>query len=172
MITSTFGKGRVVYFAAGVDKGFFFYRTPGNGDCRQTPSPGRPRRSPVEVQGPLLLVRDRSAQPAKNRIVVHLLNDHSSYGRHSIYQKLAPLPKELQERYDFPDQSELRGTWPVREEVIPLSDIVVRCRIPGVKRATQEPEGRPLELHRHDEIVEVTVPKLEMHSMVVFELEK
>ena len=53
---------------------------------------------------------------------MHLLNDHSSYGRHSIYQKLAPLPKELQKSWGFPNQSELRGTWPVREEVIPLCD--------------------------------------------------
>jgi hypothetical protein len=35
----------------------------------------------------------------------------------------------------------------------------------------QQPEGRPLELRRQDAIVEVTVPRLEMHSMVVFDIE-
>ena len=44
---------------------------------------------------------------------------------HSIYQKLAPLPEELNKQWGFPNQSELRGTWPVREEVIPLSNIRV-----------------------------------------------
>jgi hypothetical protein len=52
--------------------------------------------------------------------VVHLLNNASSWGIHSIYQKLAPLPEELNKQWGFPNQSELRGTWPVREEIIPL----------------------------------------------------
>ncbi len=86
---------------------------------------------PVEVEGPLVLAATFRRQPRQGRIVVHLLNDHSSYGRHSIYQKLAPLPKELQKSWGFPNQSELRGTWPIREEVIPLCDIKVRCRVPG-----------------------------------------
>jgi hypothetical protein len=100
---------------------------------------------------------------------VHLLNDHSSYGRHSIYQKVAPLPKELEMKWGFPDRSELRGTWPIREELIPLHDIRVICRIPGVTRAALEPEHIDLALRYRDGEVEVTVPKLEMHSMVVFQ---
>jgi hypothetical protein len=108
-------------------------------------------------------------QPRQGRIVVHLLNDHGSYGRHSIYQKLAPLPKELQKSWGFPNQSELRGTWPVREEVIPLCDIKVRCRLPGIKQATLQPENDPLPLIRTQDAVEVLVPRLNMHSMVIFE---
>ncbi len=88
---------------------------------------------------------------------------------HSIYQKLAPLPEELQKQWGFPNQSELRGTWPVREEVIPLHDIKVLCRIPGVRKATLQPENLDLPLTRVPGGVQVTVPKVEMHSMVVFE---
>jgi hypothetical protein len=109
----------------------------------------------------------RQHQP--DRIVVHLLNDHSSYGRHSIYQKLAPLPKELSKSWGFPNQSELRGTWPIREEVIPLSGIKVRCRIPGIKKATLQPENLNLPISSDAGTIEVTVPQLNMHSMVVFE---
>jgi hypothetical protein len=50
-----------------------------------------------------------------------------------------------------------------------LHDVVVRCRIPGVKKATLEPEHRELPLGRKADAVEVVVPKLLMHSMVVFE---
>ena len=100
---------------------------------------------------------------------MHLLNDHSSYGRHSIYQKLAPLPAELERKWGFPDHSELRGTWPIREELIPLHDIHVVCRIPGLTKATLEPEHLVLPVGRHGGDMEVTVPKVEMHSMVVFE---
>jgi hypothetical protein len=124
---------------------------------------------PVEVEGPLILSATFRSQPQQGRTVVHLLNDHSSYGRHSIYQKLAPLPAELQKSWGFPNQSELRGTWPVREEVIPLHDIKIRCRLPHITKASQQPEGRPLPITHTSDGIEVTVPKVEMHSMVIFE---
>jgi len=171
LITSTFGKGRVVYFPAGIDKAMFFYpdtymRQLLANACRWAAGDEPP---PVEVAGPLILAATFRRQAHEARIVVHLLNDHSSYGRHSIYQKLAPLPAELQKSWGFPNQSELRGTWPVREEVIPLIDIKVRCRVPGIKRATLQPENVALPLNRTDGALEVTVPKLNLHSMVVFE---
>ncbi len=171
IIASTFGKGRVVYFPAGVDKAMFFYpdtyiRQLLTNACRWAASDVPP---PVEVEGPLVLAATFRRQPQQGRIVVHLLNDHSSYGRHSIYQKLAPLPKELQKSWGFPNQSELRGTWPIREEVIPLCDIKVRCRIPGVQKATLQPENVPLPLTNKNGAIEVVVPKLNMHSMVIFE---
>ena len=87
-----------------------------------------------------------------------MLNDQSSYGRHSIYQKLLG-----------PDKS-LTGPWTVRREVIPLHDIKVRCRIKGVTKATQQPENVRLPLNTlADGAVEVVVPKVEMYSLVVFE---
>ena len=42
-----------------------------------------------------------SASAKERRTIVHLLNDHSSYGRHSIYQKLAPLPEDLRKSGAF-----------------------------------------------------------------------
>ncbi len=171
IIASSFGKGRVVYFPASVDKGMFFYpdsymRQMLAAACRWTAGDDAP---PVEVEGPLVLATATRRQPEKGRTIVHLLNDHSSYGRHSIYQKLAALPEELQKKWGFPNQSELRGTWPVREELIPLHDIRVKCRVSGVKKATLEPEHLDLPLEHLDGAVQVTVPKLLMHSMVIFE---
>ncbi len=171
VIASSFGEGRVVYLAASVDKAMFFYpdgymRALLANACRWAAGSHLP---PLEVDGPLVLAATFRRQPGARRYVVHLLNDHSSYGRHSIYQKLAPLPAELNKSWGFPNQSELRGTWPVREEVIPLSDITVRCRLPGVTKATLQPENQPLKLSRTKDAAEVAVPKLKMHSMVVFE---
>jgi hypothetical protein len=171
VITSSFGKGRVVYLPAGIDKAMFFYpdtymRQLIANACRWAAGDEPP---PVEVEGPLILSATFRSQPQQGRTVVHLLNDHSSYGRHSIYQKLAPLPAELQKSWGFPNQSELRGTWPVREEVIPLHDIKIRCRLPHITKASQQPEGRPLPITHTSDGIEVTVPKVEMHSMVIFE---
>ncbi len=172
IVVSEFGEGRVVYLPAGFDKAMFFYpdayirQVLGNA-CRWAAGNTPP---PLEVEGPLLLATTFRRQPKENRTIVHLLNDHSSYGRHSIYQKLAPLPAELEMKWGFPNQSELRGTWPVREEVIPLRDIHVICRDPAVKQATLQPGGLVLPIERlPDGTARVTVPQVEMHAMVVFE---
>jgi hypothetical protein len=105
---------------------------------------------PVEVAGPLILATTFRRQPKEGRTVVHLLNAGSSWGQHSIYQKLAPLPEELRKEFGYPDSPELRGTWPIREEVIPLHDIRVTCRMPGVKKATLQPGDQDLPLRRVD----------------------
>ena len=104
----------------------------------------------VEVNGPLILTATVRRQPDAKRIVVHLLNQGSSWGMHSIYQKIAPLPEELNKQWGFPNQSELRGTWPIREEVIPLSGIRVTCHVPGIKKATLQPGGLDLPMARND----------------------
>ena len=171
IIASEYGRGRVVYFPASVDKGMFFYP---DGYMRELLANAaqwvaRDDRPPVEVDGPLILTATFRRQADKKRAIVHLLNQASSWGMHSIYQKLAPLPEELTKRWGFPNQSELRGTWPVREEIIPLSGIRVRCRIPAITKATLQPGDVDLPLTRTDDGVEVTVNELGMHAMVVFE---
>jgi hypothetical protein len=171
IIVSEYGQGRVVYFPASVDKGMFYYpdtymRQMLANAVRWAAHDVPP---PVEVAGPLILTTTFRTQPEQKRTVVHLLNQASSWGMHSIYQKLAALPEELNKQWGFPNQSELRGTYPVREEIIPLHDIKVICRVPGVRQATQQPEGLDLPLTKTADGVEVTVPVVNMHSMVVFE---
>jgi hypothetical protein len=171
IIASEFGRGRVVYFPASVDKGMFFYP---DGYMRQMLAAAarwvaRDDRPDIDVDGPLILTATYRRQADKKRTIVHLLNQASSWGMHSIYQKLAPLPEELNKQWGFPNQSELRGTWPVREEIIPLSGIRVRCRVPGATRATLEPGSIDLPLTKTDDGLEAIVNDLGMHAMVVFE---
>ena len=160
LVASVYGQGRVVYMPAGLDQAMFFYPNTYIGAmlvnaCKWVTQEAQP---PVEVEGPLLLAVTSRSQPAQHRTIVHLLNDQSSYGRHSIYQKSL-----------MPDKS-LVGPWAVRREIIPLYDIKVRCRVAGVTRATQQPENTPLPLRKLPSgAVEVVVPKVEMYSMVVFE---
>jgi hypothetical protein len=171
IIASEFGKGRVVYFPAAIDKGMFFYpdaymRQMLANAIRWTARDAAP---PVEVDGPLILTTTFRRQTAPDRVIVHLLNNASSWGQHSIYQKVAPLPEELNKQWGFPNQSELRGTWPVREEVIPLSNIHVTCRLPGITKATLQPGAIPLPLTSVPDGLQVTVNDLGMHVMVIFE---
>lgn len=171
IVVSQYGKGRVVYFAASVDKGMFFYPDTYMrqmlANAARWVARGVP--PPVEVDGPLILTATFRRQPEQKRTIVHLLNQASSWGIHSIYQKLAPLPEELNKQWGFPNQSELRGTWPVREEVIPLSGIRVICRVPGVKKATLQPGSMDLPIARTADGVLVTVPSVGVHAMVIFE---
>ncbi len=171
IIASEYGKGRVVYFPASIDKGMFFYP---DTYMRQTLAnaarwAAHDERPLLEVQGPLILTTTFRQQSERKRYIVHLLNQGSSWGMHSIYQKLAPVPEELNKQWGFPNQSELRGTWPVREEVIPLNNIHVICRVPGIKKATLQPGAIDLPLTKIEAGVEVTVNNLDMHAMVVFE---
>ncbi|MSR55981.1 MAG: hypothetical protein EXS09_22320 [Gemmataceae bacterium] len=171
IIASEYGKGRVVYFPASVDKGMFFYP---DAYMRQMLSnaarwAARDVPPPVEVSGPLILTTAFRRQADSKRVIVHLLNQASSWGAHSIYQKVAPLPEELNKQWGFPNQSELRGTWPVREEVIPLSKIKVICRVEGISKATLQPGDIALPLVKTADGVQVIVNDLEMHAMVVFE---
>jgi hypothetical protein len=171
IIASEYGKGRVVYFPASVDKGMFFYpdaymrqmlHLAAKWAAREVPPP-------LEVEGPLILTTTFREQPEQKRYIVHLLNQGSSWGQHSIYQKLAPLPEELNKQWGFPNQSELRGTWPVREEVIPLNNIKVTCRVPGITRASLQPGGEKLQLTKTDDGASVIVNGTGMHAMVIFQ---
>jgi hypothetical protein len=171
IITAQVGKGRVVYLPAGFDKAMFFYpntyiREIIANSVRWAAGDEQP---PFEVEGPLLLATTFRSQPNEKRYVVHLLNDHSSYGRHSIYQKISPAAAELQAKQGFPDKPELRGTWPIREEVIPLHDIKIKSRVGGFHKATLQPENLDLPITEENGMQAVTVPKIELYSMVVFE---
>ena len=86
---------------------------------------------------------------------------------HSIYQKLR-RSRRSSSKWGFPNQSELRGTWPVREEVIPLHGIRVAAGSQGSRKRPSSPRA-DLPLRTIDGGVEVIVPVVEMHAMVVFE---
>jgi len=160
LLASAYGEGRVVYSPVGLDQAMFFYPNAFIGEILVNAAKwaAGDAKPPVETDGPLILAVTYRRQPAQHRTIVHLLNDQSSYGRHSIYQKVL-----------LPDHS-LMGPWTARREVIPLHDIKVRCRVSGVTKATQEPEGLDLSLKQlPNGTVEVVVPKIDMYSLVVFE---
>jgi len=171
IIVSEYGKGRVVYFPASIDKAMFFYPDTYMRQMLANAARWAANDEPplLEVQGPLILTTTFRQQPQQGRYIVHLLNQASSWGMHSTYQKLAPLPEELNKKWGFPNQSELRGTWPVREEVIPLNNIKVTCSAPNITKATLQPNNINLPLIKTPDGVQVIVNALDMHAMVIFE---
>jgi len=148
VLANRHGKGQVVYFAAGFDSAHYLYSYPyhrvllKNAIEHVAAAP-----PPVRVTAPMC-VHATAMRQTKNgsRLVVHLFNNVNTTGGHALPADDVPL----------------------REEVIPIADIVVRfapeLRIKSVKL---QPEGKALPVMNDA----VTVPKLEIHALVVAELE-
>ncbi|MEN6642532.1 MAG: beta-galactosidase trimerization domain-containing protein [Armatimonadia bacterium] len=96
----------------------------------------------LKVGGPSTLLASVNEQPGKNRSVVHLL--------HYIAERRA-------REFD------------IIEDIIPLYDLPVSLKAEGVSKVTLEPQGQELAFEVKGGRVEVTVPKLEGHQMVVFQ---
>jgi len=60
---------------------------------------------------------------------------------------------------------------PLREETVPIHDIQIAINADySVTRVVQEPEGLELRVTKTADGVHVTVPQLDIHTMVVLEL--
>lgn len=158
LILNQYGKGRVCFYPE--EAGSSYYHTSytylrrllRNGTIWA--AKGNPS---VSVEGPLCLASTYWEQNEGNRVIVQLLNDLGSTGMRARDSVTGyALTREI--RY-----------MPVREEVIPIHDIEIRCAVPGIAKAFLEPGGMPLKLTKITGGVAVTVPKVELHSIVVFE---
>lgn len=153
VMTHTHGKGRVVYLAAGFDAAYYLYPYPYQRlvlkHAIQFAAGGPP---PVGVAAPMCVHSTvmRQERDGSRRLVVHLFNDANTTGGHALPADDVPL----------------------REEVLPILDIRVMFRPEyRVRRARLQPEGKELEVKATPAGNVVTVPRLEVHSMVVAELE-
>ena len=147
VIESTYGKGRVVYVPFDVSWSFFRYGHEYLGRLMElalrdvaTEPP------PVEVEAPTVVQAMTHLQ--KDRVIVHLLNDVSSTGR---------------------SQNVVAESLYVRRETLPIHDIRVTFHDPALTRFFLVPGKTPLTVTKTDEGSTVTVPKLDLHCMVVAE---
>ena len=92
----------------------------------------------------------RQTKGDAQRLLVHLFNDVNTTAFHARASEDVPL----------------------REEVVPVHDIRIIFQ-PGYRfrRIHVEPEGRDLEMRKTAEGTCVIVPRLDVHSIVVGELE-
>ena len=152
VVTQKFGKGSVVYFAAGLDAGYYSYAYPYQRlVIKQAIEWAANEKPPVRVTAPMCVHSTvmRQQKEAGSRLVVHLFNDLNTTAHHALPQDDIPL----------------------REETVPIHDIAVEFG-PSyrIARVTQEPEGRELPLEPTEQGVRVVVPRLDVHTLVVAEL--
>lgn len=153
VVARSHGKGRVVYFAAGFDAAYYLYAYPYQrlALCHaiRWAAAGPP---PVTVEAPMCvhatLMRQEKAD--SQRLILHLFSDLNTTAHHALPNDDVPL----------------------REEVVPIHDIRIafdpRYRF---RRVHLEPEGKDLKMETTADGVRVTVPRLDVHTMVVGELD-
>lgn len=162
LVTANHGAGKVVYSALTLDQFYYNYSGPFARklltDAMRYVAAAAPA---IEVAAPLMVRTTFAEQPAKRRLLVHLLNDASSYGQHS-----ASTGGHRRGIRQGPEH-----TWPLREEIIPVRGITIRFRDLKLRQAFQQPEGIELQVERDGSDSLVTVPELWLHSIVVVEQE-
>lgn len=151
IVTRSFGKGRVVYFAAGIDAGYFTYPYPYQRVLLASAIRWAAKEPPpLEVQAPMCVHATlfRQNKDGKERLLVHLYNDVNTTAHHGLPNDDVPL----------------------REETLPIHDIRLTLRGYYIRSATQQPDGKSLAVAREGDITTLTVPRLDVHSIIVFEL--
>jgi Trehalose utilisation len=153
VVANTYGKGRVVYFAAGFDSAYYLYAYPYQRlALKHAIEWAASAPSPLKVDAPMCVHSTfmRQSKAGAERLIVHLFNDLNTTAHHA-----------------FPNDDV-----PLREEVVPIRDIEItfapQYRIRSIRL---EPEGKALPMRKTDAGVTVTVPRLDVHSMVVAELD-
>lgn len=153
VLSRTHGKGKVVYLAGGFDAAYYLYPYPYQRLALANAVPwaaaGPP---PVEVVAPMCVhaTVTRQSPPGGDRLVVHLFNDVNTTAAHGLPVDDVPL----------------------REEVVPIADIRVTFRPDyRIRRVTLQPEGKELPATTTPAGSSVTVPRLDVHTLVVAELE-
>ncbi len=152
-VTNEHGQGRVVYLPAGLDAGYYLYAYPyqrlalANAIRWAAAAP-----PPIAVAAPMCVHASSMRQQNERgqRLVVHLYSDLNTTAFHALPADDVPL----------------------REEVVPIHDIRVTFdRGYKISRVHLEPEGKELTLVNTPAGQQVTVDRLDVHSMVVAELE-
>ena len=150
LVLSAHGAGRVGYFAADIGQSYFQY--PYQYERKLIANAinwaAGDSQVPVRVTAPMCVQATFYEQNNGQRKVVHLLNEINTTGSRAIPE----------------------GNSSMREEVVPIAGIKVAFTDKGIKRIHLEPEGLDLPMQTTADGVEVTVPQLNLHSLVVAEM--
>ena len=152
VVTNLYGKGKVVYLPGGFDAAYYLYAYPYQRlILRHTIDWVASGPPPMRVEAPMCVHATLMRQTkVGERLVVHLFNDLNTTAHHA-----------------FPNDDV-----PLREEVVPIRDIAVTFAPQyRIGRVHLQPEGKELEIRKTAAGSRVIVPRLDVHSMVVAELQ-
>lgn len=194
MVAGQFGRGRVVYISGDFTS---FYVSHSMHDLRRLF--GRMLEwaapAPVRVVAPKCVEMSVVRQPGRRHLIVHLLNAavyaktngnmlamggyFDAQGRYVPHA--APETRRYRKREDMPtDLASLALKWRIREgaferavcdENVPVHNvrIVVNLRHGRVVKAMLAPQMKPLRMRENAGGLEITVPRVDIHQMVLLE---
>ncbi|MEI6914701.1 MAG: hypothetical protein WCL39_06165, partial [Armatimonadota bacterium] len=150
VLVQSYGKGKVVYLAAGFDSAYYLYPFPYYrlllARAMRWAAAEQPR---IQVDAPMCVYSTFYRQKTQGeRLVVNLFNNANTESNHAK-----------------PDEDV-----PLRDEILPIHDIKVAFKDYNISRIHLEPEGIDLKVTRDGNTCQVTLPPLSIHSMVVAEL--
>ena len=152
LLTRLVGKGKVVYFAAGIDSAYYLYPYPYQRILLANSVRWAARKpAPVVLKAPMCVHSTVMRQEAEDhdRLVIHLYNDANSTAFHALPDSDVPL----------------------REEVLPIHEIEISLRPDfAIQKAHFEPGGQILPILETDHGSTIQVPRLDVHAMVIIEL--
>lgn len=150
VVLNTFGKGRVITFAAGMDAANYLTPYPYYREAlRSAIEHAAAAPMPVKITAPMCVHATTTRQKKDGeRLVVHLYNDVNTTAFHGLPSDDVPL----------------------REEVLPIHNLRAEFRGYEIRRARLEPGGLDLPMEKEGPLTRVTVPSLDIHAMIVAEL--
>lgn len=153
VVARNFGQGRVVYLAACLDAALWSYAYPYQRLLlRRAVEWAAVRPCQVRVHAPLCVQATYFDRPADSprQVLIHLFNNLNTSGGHGKPDVDVPL----------------------REESIPIAGIRVELERARGLRCRLFPGGETLQLHRGESSAYVELPPLEMHALVLVEIEE
>jgi len=147
--TSSVGAGRSIYFACDMGQAYFiapfhYQRKLLSNAIKWAAGPGK---CPFAIEAPMCVQTAFYTQNNGKRKIVHLLNEVNTNADGALPENSPSM----------------------REDVLPIQNIRVKINDETVSTAFQEPGHIVLPITKGDGGVQVTVPRLDMHAMVVFE---
>ena len=156
VVSHVYGQGRVVYLAGGFDAAYYLYAYPYQRLLlRRAIEHVAASPPPVAVEAPMcvhatVMRQTKTTKDGAERLIVHLFNDVNTTAFHALPSDDVPL----------------------REETLPIHDIPLTFNPQyRLKRVHLEPEGQELKIEATPAGVRVVVPRLDLHSLVVGELD-
>lgn len=154
VLLSNHGSGRVAYFPAAIDAAYFNAGYPYQRMLLANAIRwAAVKDQDIRVEAPMCVVAGYFSKQDKagRRAIVHLLNDSNTTTGHG---------------------SKEEKHFAIREEVLPIHGIKVTFSGPRPKRVALAPEGGELRIAGSGGQWQVTVPRLDLHSVVVAEYDR
>ncbi len=144
---SSVGSGRSVYFACDMGQAYFIAPFQYQRKLISNAVKWAAGKCPYKIEAPLCVQAAFYTQNNGKRRIVHLLNEVNTTADGALPENNPSM----------------------REDILPIPNIKVTIADTSVNSAYQEPGHTPLPITKNNDGVQVTVPSVDIHTMVVFE---